>query len=256
MKASDLSRSEQSIIEPLVEQYNSSRGLVEQFLSQMKITIADSERLRRFIHSVKFRLKDPEHLRDKLHRKLSEAQAKNKPFTITKANLLAKVNDLAGLRVLHLHTSQMEDIHPIVLELLDNARFKLLEKPFARTWDDENRNFFTRIGIKTQDSGSLYTSVHYTIESASKIKVTGEIQIRTLAEELWGEVDHSINYPKKTTNLACREQIAVLARVTSSCSRLVDSIFKAYASTPETTQTVQGGPVVRRKTARKASKDH
>jgi hypothetical protein len=41
-------------------------------------------------------------------------------------------------------------------------------------------------------------------------------------------VDHKINYPHKSESLSCREQIKVLARVTSSCSRLVDSIFHSY----------------------------
>jgi ppGpp synthetase/RelA/SpoT-type nucleotidyltranferase len=71
----------------------------------------------------------------------------------------------------------------------------------------------------------MYTSVHYVIGSASRTKVTAEIQVRTLAEEVWGEVDHSINYPHKTDSVACAEQLKVLARVTSSTSRLVDSIF-------------------------------
>lgn len=47
-------------------------------------------------------------------------------------------------------------------------------------------------------------------------------------EEVWGEVDHSINYPHKTESLPCREQIKALARATSSCSRLVDSIFTSF----------------------------
>ncbi len=44
-------------------------------------------------------------------------------------------------------------------------------------------------------------------------------------EEVWGEVDHTMNYPHQIDNLACREQLKVLARVTSSATRLVDAIF-------------------------------
>jgi ppGpp synthetase/RelA/SpoT-type nucleotidyltranferase len=47
-------------------------------------------------------------------------------------------------------------------------------------------------------------------------------------EEVWGEVDHSINYPEKSDSHSCREQIKALARATSSCSRLVDSIFSTH----------------------------
>jgi putative GTP pyrophosphokinase len=74
----------------------------------------------------------------------------------------------------------------------------------------------------------MYTSVHYIIKPNSTAKITCEIQVRTLMEEVWGEVDHLINYPHKSQLISIREQIKTLARVTSSCSRLVDSIFTTY----------------------------
>jgi ppGpp synthetase/RelA/SpoT-type nucleotidyltranferase len=77
-------------------------------------------------------------------------------------------------------------------------------------------------------SQSLYTSVHYVIAPNVKKRYTCEIQVRTLAEELWGEVDHTLNYPHPSESVPCREQIKVLARVTSSCTRLVDSIFLSH----------------------------
>jgi putative GTP pyrophosphokinase len=57
--------------------------------------------------------------------------------------------------------------------------------------------------------------------------------VRTLAEELWGEVDHTVNYPEPSEVLACREQIKLLARLTSTCTRLVDSIFITLKETAD-----------------------
>ena len=74
----------------------------------------------------------------------------------------------------------------------------------------------------------MYTSVHYVISSASRTTVTCEIQVRTLMEEVWGEVDHLLNYPVPSGVLASREELKVLARVTSSASRLVDAIFLTH----------------------------
>jgi ppGpp synthetase/RelA/SpoT-type nucleotidyltranferase len=54
-----------------------------------------------------------------------------------------------------------------------------------------------------------------------------ELQVRTLAEEVWGEVSHTIDYPDPTESVACKEQLKVLARLSSSCIRLVDSIFES-----------------------------
>ena len=48
-------------------------------------------------------------------------------------------------------------------------------------------------------------------------------------DEVWGEVGHSINYPHKNGDIACREQILALARVTSGATRLVDAIFATVA---------------------------
>lgn len=109
-----------------------------------------------------------------------------------------------------------------------DEKLGLCEEPFARTWDDEYRRFFQECGFETQPSPSLYTSVHYVVESSSRKTTTCEIQVRTLMEEVWGEVEHSINYPHDVDSLACREQLKVLARVTSSATRLVDSIFLTF----------------------------
>jgi len=53
------------------------------------------------------------------------------------------------------------------------------------------------------------------------------VQVRTLFEEIWGEVDHALNYPTPTETISCREQLKVLAKLVGAGSRLVDSIFKA-----------------------------
>jgi putative GTP pyrophosphokinase len=166
-------------------------------------------------------------LRYKLIRKFAEANVAGKPLNITKDNLFYKINDLAGFRILHLYTHQFEYIHKALLDLFNEERYRLVERPTARTWDDESREYFRSFDIKTLSSSSMYTSVHYIVEPNRRTKITAEIQVRTLAEEIWGEVSHKVNYPRSTRNIACSEQIKVLARVTSSCSRLVDSIFKS-----------------------------
>jgi ppGpp synthetase/RelA/SpoT-type nucleotidyltranferase len=215
-------------IKALVDHYVSQRSVVETLLNGLSNHILGSKSLMHHIHSTKGRLKDADHLEDKLLRKLREAKEKNKAFDITEANLLFKINDLAGFRILHLHTGQIVSIDKELRAVLAEHKYKLFEKPEAKTWDDESREFFAKCGLKSVKSPSMYTSVHYVVESNSRTKMTCEIQVRTLAEELWGEVDHTMNYPHKTEIESCREQIKVLARATSTCSRLVDSIFQAH----------------------------
>ena len=103
------------------------------------------------------------------------------------------------------------------------------DQPFANVWDNETLTYFRGIGINADFNPRLYSSVHYVIQPNSPVKVTFEIQVRTLSEEVWGEVDHKFNYPHPVDSIACSEQIKVLARVASGCTRLVDSIFATYA---------------------------
>lgn len=225
MKRQVRPETDQSLIERLVAVYAENQELVERFRNSLIDAIAGSKQLAPHIHSIRSRLKAPDHLRDKLNRKISECRAAARQFDITPENILVRVNDLAGVRILHLYTRQIREIDLALRTILEEQRYALLEGPFARTWDDESREFFRGCGITNQDSPSLYTSVHYVVGSASRTTVTCEIQVRTLMEEVWGEVDHSMNYPHRCDSLACREQLKVLARITSSTSRLVDSIF-------------------------------
>lgn len=223
------SATERKLVKELVSHYETKRGIFEGFLTSLQAQIMASDKLAPHIHSLKWRLKDPKHLEGKLFRKMDEFKAKKQKFPIRVENLFTKVNDLAGLRILHLYTDQMNYIAAGLKDLFEEEAYSLFEPPAARTWDDESRKLFKGMGIKTKDSPSLYTSVHYVIKPNKKTHYTCEIQVRTLMEEVWGEVDHSINYPDKTQILACREQLAALARATSSCSRLVDSIFRSHS---------------------------
>lgn len=219
---------DQALIEELLRSYDEHLDRIKLFRDQLVTALESSASLDRHIHSIRSRLKDREHLRQKLLRKKRECDAEGKEFTVTPETLLEAINDLAGVRLLHLHTRQIRAIDGALREIFEEQQYELREGPFARTWDDESREFFQTCGIETQDSPTMYTSVHYVIGSASRTTVTCEIQVRTLMEEVWGEVDHEINYPVPTPDLACREQIKVLARSTSAATRLVDSIFLTH----------------------------
>ena len=215
-------------IDDLVDHFIKNKHLFLITLNSLEGYISFSEALKLYIHSTKFRIKDPDHLKDKLIRKFISAKEKNEDFEINKSNLFSKINDLVGFRIIHLHTRQIERIDFELKNILKDQLWQIIEGPNARTWDDESRTYFETIGIATSPNPNMYTSVHYIIQPNSSASITCEIQVRTLMEEVWGEVDHTINYPHKTESLSCREQIKALARATSSCSRLVDSIFSTY----------------------------
>ena len=215
------------LITELVAHFQAHHPVFETFEKQLR-GVVEHASLQPYLHSLKTRIKSPDRLRNKLTRKMEKALQGGPAFDYTPDNLFERINDLVGVRLLHLHTRQMADIHKALMDLLDDHRFSILEVS-ARTWDLESKGFFDGLGIETRDSASLYTSVHYIVDPMAKTRRTAEIQVRTLAEEIWGEVDHTIKYPDHLPSLSCKEQLMALARVTSSCSRLVDSIFATHA---------------------------
>lgn len=172
------------------------------------------------VHSVKSRLKDIDHLREKIIRKWADGP-------ITEKNLFQRVTDLAGVRVIHLCSQQFAEIHAAICEHVQKGVWVLHESPVAYSWDPEATVFFRNLGLAAELRDSYYTSIHYVVKPQPQSHLTCEIQVRTLFEEAWGEIDHAFNYPQGTDILACKEQIRVLAKLASTGTRLADSIFAA-----------------------------
>lgn len=187
--------------------------------------------LSKVVHSIRHRIKDTDHLLEKIERKNEDdfqRVPEKRRGEINKDNFFERVTDIAGVRVLHLHLSQCKTIHGEIMKKVDEQEFVLFEEPKAYTWDPESNNFFNSLGIHTENKDSFYTSIHYVLKPNSRNKATCEVQVRTLLEEVWGEIDHTLNYPKLVTDDHCREQIRVLARLVGAGSHLADSIMKRY----------------------------
>ena len=174
------------------------------------------------IHSIKTRFKDPTHLAEKLQRKRSEG------IEINKDNVFSEVTDYIGVRILHLYQAQFININQAIQEKIDIGDWVFAERPKAYTWDPESTHFYENLHIITEVRDTYYTSIHYLVKPNNANLICCEIQVRTLFEEIWGEIDHVINYPRPTESLACREQLRVLAKLVSTGTRLADSIFRCY----------------------------
>lgn len=223
-----LTAEEEASVDALVAHYVSSKDIFDSLLVSLRAQVADHASLRTLYHSARWRVKEPSHLRDKLVRKWQKTKLDGNNFTITTDNLFERINDLAGLRLLHLHSTEFPQINTALLALLHENLYEVIEGPEAKVWDNEYKAYYESIGVRTSDNPRMYTSVHYVVQPNTRTKRTVEIQVRTLAEELWGEVDHAINYPKPSDKITCVEQIKVLARITSGCTRLVDSIYVSH----------------------------
>ena len=202
--------------------------LFETLAKSLLLYLEEDKRLEPYIHFIKYRVKDPEHLRRKLKEKALSAKKTGHIPSITRNNLFSKIHDLAGVRVLHLHTEQIAQMNPIIKAILNEHNCPLIEGPKAICWDREYETLFKGFGIPAESRDSMYTSVHYVIEANQQTKMRAEIQVRTLMEEVWGEVSHLVGYHNPSIDRACKDQLNVLARLTSGSTRLVDSIFKSH----------------------------
>lgn len=175
------------------------------------------------IHSMKTRLKDLEHLRYKIDRKNADGRG------ITPSNLFTTVTDLAGVRILLLFQQDFSIIDRSIRLRIGGGDWVLGERPKAFTWDPEATSFFKQFDVDVLQRDTSYTSVHYILKPRADAPVNCELQVRTLFEEIWGEIDHRINYPEPTSIVACREQLRVLSKIVGAGSRLVDSIQRTLA---------------------------
>ena len=217
-----LSKADRRRIDEAAGYFMGSQHLFKPFAQSLMAYFESSPELGNLIHFMKYRIKDEASLRAKLERILmSEGDQ----------DLVDKITDFAGVRIIHLHMDQFSIIHSLILDILQEQKYDLLGTPKAYCWDREYEDLFRRVGIETEHRDSMYMTVHYDIKANQRSRVTCELQVRSLMEELWGEVSHRVNYPKKSPSTSCQDQLKVLARLTSGCGRLVDSIFKTHRET-------------------------
>lgn len=212
--------------EPIVKKIEQERHQFESFLDSVETFFHLNPLLKVYppvIHSIRTRIKDSSHLSEKIIRKSAEKE-------VSEANVFQSITDIAGIRVIHLHLAQFPKIHECIMKQVEQKHWALFEAPKAYTWDPETEKFFQELSLETLRKDSYYTSIHYVIQPKTDSYVTCEIQVRTLFEEAWGEIDHTVNYPTPTDSQSAKEQLRVLARMVGACSRLGDSVFSTVSS--------------------------
>lgn len=212
--------------EEFLGQFDSLRHELKTFMNGVVEFIGEHPDLKKpgceIVHSYKSRIKDREHLREKIARKIAGGRE------ITTDNLFSEITDLAGVRIMHLFQEHFADIDAVIRARIDGGDWVLGETAKAYTWDPEAAEFFGKFNLEVIQKPTSYTSVHYLIRPRADSPICCEIQVRTLFEEIWGEVDHQINYPVPTDDLACKEQIKVLSKIVGAGSRLLDSLNRVH----------------------------
>ena len=187
------------------------------------------------VHAIKSRIKDRRHLEEKIERKIAEGKK------IDEETFFNEITDLVGIRILMLYPQYFIDIHKFIKNKINLKEWELKEEPILYTWDEDVRRFFEEhLSFKhVEFKKTLYTSVHYVIRKINGLEKSNycEIQVRTLFEEAFGEIDHDVNYPHLTTDETLQAQLKALSKMMSAASKQAESIFLLSKSREEKTSS-------------------
>ncbi len=173
------------------------------------------------VHSVRWRVKDTEHLLSKIIRKRSLGSEKY--LNVTVENYGDVVTDLIGMRALHLFKSDFADIHAEMA-----TAFSFAETPVVYVREGDNpelKKAYDKAGFEVQDHPEGYRSIHYvTITKPLKRRIHVEIQVRTIFEEGWSEIDHTIRYPNFSDDVQIAYLLAIFNRMAGSADEVGDFV--------------------------------
>lgn len=190
------------------------------------------------IHSFRNRIKDPEHLAAKIVRRKKDNYQKYR--CLNKDNYECFVMDLIGIRCFILFREDWVYVHNYLMSFVDDNA-ELYVKDFIQEFEKYPDEVFLAEGVKSHirngDDRSIYEpllppqcviddkiyrSVHYVISYKG---VYLEIQVRTLFDESWGEIDHDIRYPCYKNDPLLKEYSGILNRI-SGLGDETSSLFK------------------------------
>lgn len=147
------------------------------------------------VHSVRYRIKSPDSMIEKIILKMIKQPSRK----ITLENYTEEITDLIGIRALHVFKNDIMLIHVYITQT-----FLLKEghEPIQYYRDGDDPKFIELcggIGCKQQKHPRNYRSFHYIVSTQLTVqKHCAEIQVRTIFEEGWSEIDHRIRYTYKS----------------------------------------------------------
>lgn len=157
-----------------------------------------------YVHSLGYRVKDVTHLIEKIIRKNPKYLEQGKAISL--CNYSKFINDLLGIRILVLFKEDWRGVHEF---LMDKYADVLKENPFAYIRKGDDRSLYEGKVEIIEDRP--YRSVHYLIKDKES-ELCIEVQVRTLFEEAWSEIDHKLRYPYNLSNEMIGSYLEIMNR--------------------------------------------
>lgn len=185
-------------LEKIHKDYLENQELLQNTLNTIVAKFLNNDAKDAGVHSVRSRLKKPDSLIEKIIRKSIEAKKKGEKLSITVNNYHNYINDLIGLRILHTFKDDWFGIHNYIL---GQCHYTTKEKPLVYYRKGDGKHFINECkknGCNAIAHPKAYRSIHYIINPHPKKKIGfAEIQVRTVFEDGWSEIDHKLRYVSK-----------------------------------------------------------
>ena len=199
--------------------------------------IANILRSQESIHTVKSRMKEPDRLIEKVIRKVADRKLKyGEGFQFTVENYKDEINDLIGIRVIHIFKEQWQEIHEYIVNTWNVIEIT------ANVREGDNVDVFKNLDIEVRSRASGYRSVHYLVEFyPTNQRVIAEIQVRTIFEEGYGEIDHRLRYSHIEIPEILKSNLLLFNRIIGSADEmasLINTLSKEWCEKEITYQRV------------------
>lgn len=179
------------------------------------------------VNSFKYRLKEPEHLIEKIIRK----RILEPSVVIDFKNYRERITDLIGVRVLHLFKNDWQKIGAFI-----NQEWKYIERPVIYIRAGDN-SMLSSDDYQVKEHWLGYRSIHYMVTlNLGKSSYIAEIQVRTIFEEAWSEIDHKLRYPYYTNNELLESNSLILNRLAGAADEFATNLVKIKDLIDETSQ--------------------
>lgn len=209
----------------IAEDFEKRRPELEEIAEGYSKTVRTFEK----VHSVRVRVKDTEHLLEKVVRK--SCLRDEREGKINRDNYTTEITDLIGIRALYVIKS---DFIPLHYSVVKEYKSKFAEKPQVKLRVGDNKALYDEIkhGVEFQED-KVYRSIHYNIRETMKDgnPVHIELQTRSIFEEGWSELNHEMVYKKKkpeTTMLLLQITSNILSSLAGNCDSLGELMNTIY----------------------------
>ncbi len=164
------------------------------------------------LHTIIYRIKDELRIIEKIDKQNNELETG--ASLITEKNYRTRVGDLLGVRIICLRLSDIGEVEAYLGLLSEEKILRFVKGP------DQKRSFILPIdpgesisdGIDLSYSG--YSSIHYQVKLGENSDAPPgledfqfELQLRTILEEAWGEIDHKYRYVRSRNGIDLPEYL-------------------------------------------------